>query len=205
VFIVAGAVVVIAVFGPASLRREERRARAAARETSERAARWEQRARAQEEAHARFMRELDHELKNPLQAIKTAFADLEDADGVSESVRTAKGQVDRLRTLSGPLRQVGSVAPDKLEREPVDLDELVCEAVELAGMAVPGSSARIQLVAQQIPWRPAVRADRELLAHAIYNLLDNAIKYSPKDGTVEVRLREDGVMAAIEVADGVAV
>jgi len=61
----------------ALLRREARRARAAARDAAERARRWEDQARAQEEAHARFMRELDHELKNPLQAIKTAFADLE--------------------------------------------------------------------------------------------------------------------------------
>jgi two-component system OmpR family sensor kinase len=148
------------------------------------------------------MRELDHELKNPLQAIKTAFADLEDTSCMTEATQTARGQVDRLRVLSGRLRQVASVTSDTLAREPVDLDELVRDAVELAGAAVPGAAGRVRLVAQQIPWRPApVQADRELLSHAIYNLLDNALKYSPADRPVEVRLREDGATAVIEVAD----
>jgi two-component system OmpR family sensor kinase len=199
---VIGIVLTITVLGPAVLRREARRAGAAARDAGERAQRWEGQARAQEEAHARFMRELDHELKNPLQAIKTAFADLEETDGLSESIKTARSQVDRLGTLSGRLRQVASVTSDRLVREPVDLDELVRDAVDLARAAAPGSADRVHLVVQQIPWRPApVQADRELLSHAIYNLLDNALKYSPMERLVEVRLREDGTSATIEVAD----
>jgi two-component system, OmpR family, sensor kinase len=197
-----GLVLTVAVLGPALLRREARRTRVAFRDATERAERWEDRARAQEVAHARFMRELDHELKNPLQAIKTAFADLEQTDGLSESIETARGQVERLRTLSGRLRQLASVTSDRLAREPVDLDELVRDAVELARAAVPGSEDRVHLVVQQIPWRLSpVQADRELLSHAIYNLLDNALKYSPTERLVEVRLREDGTTATIEVAD----
>jgi two-component system, OmpR family, sensor kinase len=197
-----GAALAVAVIGPGLVRRQSRRSRAAIKDLTERAGRWEERACAQEQAHARFMRELDHELKNPLQAIKTAFADLEETAGLSESVQTARGQVERLRTLSGRLRQVASVTPERLVREPVDLDEVVKETVDLARAAVPGSAERVRLVAQQIPWRPApVLADRELLSHAIYNLLDNALKYSPVDRPVEVRLREDGATATIEVAD----
>jgi signal transduction histidine kinase len=197
-----GSLLAMAVVGPRLLRREARLARAEMKLAAERASQWERRALAQEDAHARFMRELDHELKNPLQAIKTAFADLEETDGLSESIQTARGQVDRLRTLSGHLRQVASVTPDRLVREPVDLDELVRDAVELAGAAVPGSANRVRLIAQQIPWRPApVQADRELLSHAIYNLLDNALKYSSTERPVEVRLHEDGSTAMIEVAD----
>jgi len=197
-----GIVLAVAVLGPALLRRDVRRARTAATHAAERAKHWEERARAQEDAHARFMRELDHELKNPLQAIKAAFADLEETDGLTESIQTARGQVDRLRTLAGRLRQLASVTPARLAREPVDLDELVRDAVDLAAAAVPGSADRVQLIAQQIPWRPApVQADRELLSHAIYNLVDNALKYSPPDGKVEVRLHEDGSIATIQVAD----
>ena len=197
-----GIVLAVAVLGPAFLRREARQAREVALEASERAEHWEERASAQQDAHARFMRELDHELKNPLQAIKAAFADLEETDGLSESIQTARGQVDRLRTLSARLRQIASVTSDRIACEPVDLDELVQDAVELARAAVPGSADRVHLVVQQIPWRPApVPADRELLSHAIYNLLDNALKYSPEEQLVEVRLREDGTMATIEVAD----
>jgi len=197
-----GIVLATAVVGPALLQREARAARTLADEASERAQLWQDRASAQADAHARFMRELDHELKNPLQAIKTAFADLEETDGLTESIQTARGQVDRLRTLSARLRQIASVTSERIAPEPVDLHELVQDAVELARAAVPGSADRVHLVVQQIPWRPApVQADRELLSHAIYNLLDNALKYSPEEQLVEVRLREDGTTASIEVAD----
>jgi two-component system, OmpR family, sensor kinase len=163
---------------------------------------WEQRARSQEAAHRRFMRDLDHELKNPLQAIKTAFAAFDARDGTAASLQTAERQVERLRHLASRLRQLATVESATLVRENVDLEELVEESIELARAAVDGAASRITLSSQRVPWRPEqVLADRELLSHAIYNLLDNALKYSPPEAPVEVRLREDGSSATIEVAD----
>ena len=197
-----GVLLAIAVIGPALLRREAKSWRASARHADERAKQWQERAHAQEQAHTRFMRELEHELKNPLQAIKTAFAQLEEKDSVSDSTQTARSQVERLRILSSGLRQLANVTPAGLYREPVDLDELVQEAVDLACVATPGLSNRVNLVPQRIPWLPQpVHADRELLSPAIYNVIDNALKYSPPEREVEVRLREDGTTATIEVAD----
>lgn len=179
-----------------------RRARVAAASARSQAVTWEQRARSQEAAHRRFLRELDHELKNPLQAIKTAFASLNGAGGDAPSVRTAQRQVDRLGHLAGRLRQLANVESATLVPEKVDLEELVEDAIELARAAVDGAASRLTLSSQRVPWRPEpVLADRELLSHAIYNLLDNALKYSPSGSPVEVRLREDGSSATIEVAD----
>ena len=178
------------------------RARASAASARSLARTWEQRARSQEAAHWRFLRELDHELKNPLQAIKTAFASLNGAGGEAPSIRTAERQVDRLRHLAGRLRQLANVESARLVPEKVDLEELVEEAIELARAAADGAASRVTLSSQRVPWRPEpVLADRELLSHAIYNLLDNALKYSPPGSPVEVRLREDGSSATIEVAD----
>ncbi len=196
----AGLTIAVAAWWLLSRRlRYERTAAAAARGLAET---WEERARSQETAHRRFMRELDHELKNPLQAIKTAFADLDARDGSSASVETARRQVERLRHLSGRLRQLATVESGTLVREQVDLEELVQEAIELARAAVPGADSRIALSSQRVPWRPEpVLADRELLAHAVYNLLDNALKYSGPGMPVEVHLRDDGAWTMIEIAD----
>jgi two-component system OmpR family sensor kinase len=177
-------------------------ARATAASARSLAITWEQRARSQETAHRRFLRELDHELKNPLQTIKTAFATLDVTDGDAASIRTAQRQVERLRHLAGRLRQLATVERATLMRDRVDLEELVEDAIDLARSAVDGAAARITLSSQRLPWRPEpVLADRELLSHAVYNLLDNALKYSPPGTPIEVRLREDGVSATIEVAD----
>jgi len=51
------------------------------------------------------------------------------------------------------------------------------------------------------PDMPAIRADRELLARVVWNLLDNAVKYSPPDGAVRVQLRTTGNQAAVHVID----
>jgi two-component system OmpR family sensor kinase len=46
-----------------------------------------------------------------------------------------------------------------------------------------------------------VRGDRDLLLLALYNALDNALKFSPAEAAIEVRAREDGESAIVEVAD----
>jgi len=48
---------------------------------------------------------------------------------------------------------------------------------------------------------PAIRADRELLARVVWNLLDNAVKYSPPAGAVRVQLRNTGGQAVVHVID----
>jgi two-component system OmpR family sensor kinase len=84
----------------------------------------------------------------------------------------------------------------------VDLTEIVEEAVELV-RATPGREERaVTVQVQQVPWRPSpVRGDRDLLLLALYNTLDNALKFSQPDAAVEVRALEDGTQAIIEVAD----
>jgi two-component system, OmpR family, sensor kinase len=199
---IVGCALALTVLVPALFRKDAYRWRQTAKRLEKEARVWEQRARAQEEAHTRFIRELDHELKNPLQAMKSAFADLNGGAEKSDSIRTASAQVDRLRQLTSSLRQVANVTPEKLAREKVELDELVGEAVDLARSAKPDSGSRIHLLTSRIAWRSApVMVDRELIAQAIYNLIDNALKYSPKDSHVEVRLHEDGRRASVEVAD----
>ena len=60
----------------------------------------------------------------------------------------------------------------------------------------------MSLTLPQAPWPlPQVPGDWDLLFLAIHNLLDNALKFTRSDDTVEVRAFEDGNLVAIEVAD----
>jgi two-component system OmpR family sensor kinase len=150
----------------------------------------------------RFISRLNHELKNPLTAIQAALVNVEEGAEPRGSLQSVRRQVDRLSRLVSQLQKLAQLESLEIEREPVDLTEIVEEAVELA-RAAPGRQERtVTVQVQQAPWRPSpVRGDRDLLLLALYNTLDNALKFSRPDAVVEVRALEDGTRVTIDVAD----
>jgi two-component system OmpR family sensor kinase len=171
--------------------------------------RWEQRTssiRAQAaEERRRFLRRLDHELKNPLTAIRAGLANL--ADGPAppdhrEALTSVEAQVMRLSRLTSDLRKLAELEGRPLERVSVEVTELLQEAVALAQEQPEAAARRLTLILPQAPWPvPEVLGDWDLLFLASYNLLDNALKFTRPGDTVEVRAFEDGTFVAIEVAD----
>ncbi len=156
---------------------------------------------AQAEGHRRFLRRLDHELKNPLTAIRAGLANMAapPGDPVLASVRA---QVDRVARLTADLRKLAELETQPLEEEKVDLGELLAELVQAAEERPDGATRRLHLSVPQAPWPlPPILGDRDLLFLALHNLLDNAFKYSRSGDTVEIRAFEDGAWVAVEVAD----
>jgi two-component system OmpR family sensor kinase len=82
------------------------------------------------------------------------------------------------------------------------MDALLAEVFELA-KDHPGSQRRkLTLTVPQAPWPlPSVPGDRDLLFLAVYNLLENALKYTAVTDAIELRAREDGRFVTVEVAD----
>ena len=159
---------------------------------------------AAEDRH-RFLRRLDHELKNPLTAIQAGLANIRDG-----SDETAKGsaltsvetQVQRVSRLVADLRKLAELETLPLERICVDVAELLREAVALAQEQPEADRRRLNLTLPQAPWPlPAISGDWDLVLLAVYNLLGNALKFTDPGDTVEVRATEDGDYVAIEVAD----
>jgi len=162
------------------------------------------RAQATEERR-RFVQRLDHELKNPLTAIRAGLANLCNDQGPSvqqEALSSVEAEVLRLSRLTADLRKLAELETRPLERAPVNLAELLREAVTLAEEQ-PGAEARtLTLILPQAPWPlPVVLGDWDLLFLAVYNLLDNAIKFTDPGDTVEVRAVEEGTFVIVEVAD----
>lgn len=153
----------------------------------------------------RFLRRLDHELKNPLMAIRAGlanFANAPTAETRQSALSTVEAQTVRLSRLTGDLRKIAELETRPLERSAVDVEQLLNDVVEV-NRDKPGFAGRqIQLIVPHAPWPlPAISGDWDLLFLAFHNLLDNAMKFCEPGDAIEVRGREDGAFVVVEVAD----
>jgi len=157
------------------------------------------------EQRRRFLQRLDHELKNPLTAIRTGLANL--AWLASDETRQATldsvdAQALRLSRLASDLRKLAELEVRPLETGPVDVEELLQEVLAAAQERPDGDQRHLGLTVPQAPWPlPSVEGDHDLLFLAVHNLVDNALKFTGPGDTVEVRAFEDGARLVIEVAD----
>ena len=153
----------------------------------------------------RFLQRLDHELKNPLTANRAAQANVvndSDTAAQAQALASVEAQVLRLSRLTADMRKLAELEARPLERTPVDVAELLHEAVTLAQEQPDAGQRRLTLTLPQAPWPvPNVLGDWDLLFLAVYNLLDNALKFTHPGDTVEVRASEAGAFVTIEVAD----
>lgn len=149
-----------------------------------------------------FVANLSHELKTPVAAIGL-LAEAVDGEP-DEAVR------DRLLSrISGETERVASIIDDLLdlsrlefERTPrADRASLRGVVSEAADRVAQMASARDVEVAVDSSDDVITSCDRDLMVHAVSNLLDNAIKYSDVGSTVEVGILADDGTAEIQVRD----
>jgi PAS domain S-box-containing protein len=152
-----------------------------------------------------FIATLAHELRNPLAPIRNAVAIL-GRDGVAEPDREwSRGVIERqvahISRLVDDLLDVARVSSGKLllRRERVALGAIVAAALETSRPALDAAAHRLSVAT---PGADAVLdADPTRLAQVIANLLDNAAKYTPPGGTVELRAERVGHEALLTVRD----
>ena len=153
----------------------------------------------------RFMQRLDHELKNPLTAIRAGIINLSSAsddEARQVALSTLSRQTARLNRLTADLRKIAELEARPLERAAVNMRQLLSEVVELVQEKSETEQRQLNLILPQAPWPlPDVSGDWDLLFLALYNLADNALKYTRPDDTIEIRARQDGEYIAVEVAD----
>lgn len=202
--IVLGGLAVSAWFGWRYLKRRE----AALRESIETAA-----AEDSMTKRNRMLIRLDHELKNPLTALRTSAASIREVvrdGGTLSEVEPAAKQVDvssrRVARLLADLRKLADVETRIIEYARVDLDALIHQAVEDASTAPGAEDRMIVATVARAPWRlPDVAGEEDLLLTAILNLLGNALKYSSQAEVVELRANEQIIdghrWVVVEVAD----
>ncbi|MDI2125225.1 sensor histidine kinase [Yinghuangia seranimata] len=151
--------------------------------------------KASRERQQRLIADAGHELRTPLTSLRTNTdlllrseeqgRPLPDADK-KRLLRNVRGQLRELSGLVGDLLELAR--PERTRATPVTgvaaLHTAVEQAVERAQMRGHETVFDVDLE----PWY--VRGDEAALERAALNLLDNAVKFGPPDGTIEVRLRQ---------------
>jgi two-component system, OmpR family, sensor kinase len=161
------------------------------------------------EERRRFLLRLDHELKNPLTAIRAGLANIEQAGDMTTAGTSAgtalasvSAQANRITRLLGDLRKLADLETREIEIAPVDLPGLLLEVEETVNALPEAGDRVIRVTVPRAPWPlPLIDGDRDLIFIALQNLVANAVKFSAPGDTVEVRASEDGSWVLLEVAD----
>lgn len=157
------------------------------------------------ELRYRFLSQLNHELKNPLMALQAGLAYLAggpQVENYQQAISDLSLQVERAGRLVSDLRKLAELDEIQLEWQPLDIPELLAEVLEAAHSHPDYAEHDVQLLvlteSQQLPTVPG---DRGLLWLAFFNLIENALKFSPPDSRIEVRLFETEKHIIVEVQD----
>jgi signal transduction histidine kinase len=147
---------------------------------------------------------LSHELLSPLTALKggmdVTLRRERSPDEYRRALADGLRQVDRIVDLVNDLQLLTSARfrPADLLREPVRLLDLVDDGVAARRGTVAERGLKIEV---QAPDDVECSADRTLVRRVLENLLDNAVKYTPRGGSITVRLDREGSNAVLRVGN----
>jgi signal transduction histidine kinase len=143
-----------------------------------------------------------HDLRTPLNRLQsTAEAAMNQlAPGSPEKrvLERVTTEVDRMRSTLDALLRIALAETGTVARETVDLSALVASMVELYA---PVSEERGLVLESAVAAGAEVQGSRQLLAQALANLLDNAIKFTPAGGRIRVLLQTAGGSPEVVVED----
>ncbi len=161
-----------------------------------------ERLRAARAAQERLIADAAHELRTPLQLMRTSI-DLglrreRSPEELRASLSEVRGEVDRLASLATRLLDLAAAGRGTWDRTPGDLVTVAREAAEAARAE---AETRQMLVEVRAPAPVPASFDANSIRQALDNLLGNALKFGPRGGTVRVEVALDGPNARILVHD----
>jgi len=152
-----------------------------------------------------FVATVSHELRTPLTSISGFLEMMQDEEeGLGESGRryldVIRRSTERLHGLVEDLLLVAQIEASRVElqREQLDLRQLVASAVETARPAADEKGVTLAVV---LDHPSEVTADRSRIAQVLDNLVSNAVKFTNGGGNVTVTLAGDGDSLQLVVAD----
>ena len=159
-----------------------------------------------ERVRREFVANVSHELRTPLTSIRALAETLEtgaieDPAMATEFLARILGEVDRLNALVEDLLHLARLeagrAPLQLER--VDIGEAVRHGADRLRPQV--ERARLRLVVEVEPDLPAIEIDVRKIEQVLLNLVHNAIKFTPPDGAILVRVGRTASDIVVAVQD----
>jgi PAS domain S-box-containing protein len=152
-----------------------------------------------------FLATLAHELRNPLAPISMGVELLEmsgdDRQAISEVCAMMQRQTKHMVRLVDDLLDVSRITRGKLElrRSQVDLGEIVRNAVEASRPLIDEAQHQFEL--RMPDKRFLLYADANRMTQILTNLLNNAAKYTPRQGRIELTVEGTASEAVITVSD----
>lgn len=159
-----------------------------------------------------FVRIVSHDLRSPLTSIKGFASMLEGMMGVRDDEETIRqlhfvekilSGVAQMTLLVDNIQDAGRYDPEtgfyEMQRSPTDLYEMVRNIVK--NHLVPAEKEALTLKVAASDDIPIINVDANMMERSIINLVDNAIKYTPNGGTIEVGLRRQNEDILITVHD----
>ncbi len=159
-----------------------------------------------EQARTRQLAAIIHELGRPLAGIRAGLETLRDYPNADAETRDSflvdvTAEVSRLERLLGTLRGVakGALRPMQLHRSEISLEDVVRASVVNYKSVAAKSGITLNI---QVPSDlPLIHGDEDRLIQVMTNLLDNALKFTPRGGCVGVIIDTDKDAVWIRVAD----
>lgn len=142
-----------------------------------------------------FLRAAGHDLKSPLRTLE-GFLELVAAEQPSPLVDASLSLAGQLAELVSALLDYAQLGERAVEVAPVAVDDAVQRALDRLALPIAERGAVIERPAAL----PVVLGERTLLAQALYNLLDNALKYAGAERAPRVRISAEPLEGRVRLA-----
>jgi len=183
----------------------ERAARAEAESVQRLLAEQNDRLRELDRLKDEFVSLVSHELRTPLTSIHGYVELLLEEEGQLDDdqrrfLEIVNRNSERLLAVVADLLFLAQIDAGKpaIELASVDLNRIVEECVEASSPVADSKGIELRLQARRLP---ELKGDPVRLAQVLDNLISNALKFTPRGGSVEIRLRAEEGLAVLEVED----
>ena len=159
-----------------------------------------------EQARRDLFAAISHDLRTPLASIRVMVEAL--ADGVVDDEQT---RMRYLKTMGVQTQQLSALIDDLFELATIDAGELslrleLLKVEDVMRETLDTFQAQAEQAHIHLAFEPAtgtlpVAADPQRLSRVLYNLLQNAIRHTPEDGTITLRTRSADNAVTVEVSD----
>jgi PAS domain S-box-containing protein len=152
-----------------------------------------------------FLATLSHELRTPLNAIlgyaRMIRSGIVTPDRLTRAIEVIERNATSLTQIVEDVLDVSRIVSGKmrLNVQPADLPEIVRNAVDGVVPAADAKGVKIDIVLD--PLAAPVSGDPERLQQVVWNLMSNAVKFTPRGGRVQVRLQRVDSHVEVAVAD----
>jgi len=147
---------------------------------------------------------VSHDLRTPLTRLRgtaeMALAGAPDLERYREALADCVEESDRVLVMLNTLMDISEAESGtmQLRPEPVRLADIAARAVDLYREVAEGKGITLELTSSD---HVSISGDRTRLEQVAANLIDNAVKYTPPGGRIDVQIRQDAGRAILRVSD----